>query len=272
MDTNSIDYRSMLSEALKKRQLRNPDYSLRAFARDLEVSPQKLSQVLLGKTGLSSAAAKKLVSKLNLKPLESEMFIAMVEFRHSRSQEVKRVALEKIERIERSLGFKDISPNEFGLVSHWFYMAAFMLVEVQDFQADYDWIAKRLGIPRESAERAYEQLFEMGLLVVGDDGKWKRSSTNISVSSNDPSTALRNYYRQLWSVADKTLDREPVQKREFAASVVSVSEGDVEYVRDELDAFRKKLINGLSTRPGAAERIYAMTFQFFPVDRKGSTP
>ena len=61
-----FDYRKALAKELKERQLRNPGYSLRSFARDLGLSPAALSQVMSGKRHFSKGNAEKVISALSL--------------------------------------------------------------------------------------------------------------------------------------------------------------------------------------------------------------
>ena len=49
----------ILSFQLSQRKQSNPAYSMRAFARDLQISSSQLSMILSGKRGLSVASAKK---------------------------------------------------------------------------------------------------------------------------------------------------------------------------------------------------------------------
>ncbi len=66
------DYRDILKQELSKRQKNNPSYSLRAFGRDIELAPSKLSEIISGKQGMSQASGKKVVEKLRLNQEERE--------------------------------------------------------------------------------------------------------------------------------------------------------------------------------------------------------
>ena len=59
-------YQDILKAELEKRQRANARYSLRAFARDLGVSPSNLSEILQRKAGLSRIKAQEIAKKLNL--------------------------------------------------------------------------------------------------------------------------------------------------------------------------------------------------------------
>jgi plasmid maintenance system antidote protein VapI len=65
----------ILTEALRERKLANSSYSLRAFARDLKISPQQLSNVLSGRRGLSVPVAERIAAKLGLSVHEAEIFV-----------------------------------------------------------------------------------------------------------------------------------------------------------------------------------------------------
>ena len=48
-----MDYRDILSDQFNVRRKVNARYSLRAFARDMSISPSRLSEVISGKGDLS---------------------------------------------------------------------------------------------------------------------------------------------------------------------------------------------------------------------------
>ena len=58
------ELRVLLEQELARRQSRNLRYSLRAFARDLQLSPAFLCQVLSAKRGLSAKSADRISNTL----------------------------------------------------------------------------------------------------------------------------------------------------------------------------------------------------------------
>ena len=58
--------RNSIKETLARRKAKNPAYSLRAFARFLEMSPSFLSEISSGRKGLSRARERALREKLGL--------------------------------------------------------------------------------------------------------------------------------------------------------------------------------------------------------------
>lgn len=65
----------LLNEEYQKRKQRNENFSLRSFAKWLDISPAQLSQMMSGKRTISLKSAKKLSQKLGLSPFEKKSFI-----------------------------------------------------------------------------------------------------------------------------------------------------------------------------------------------------
>jgi plasmid maintenance system antidote protein VapI len=63
-----IALQKLLAEKLTETRIKNPSYSLRAFARKAGLSPSALSEILSGKRRVSKALAFKIVHKLCLEP------------------------------------------------------------------------------------------------------------------------------------------------------------------------------------------------------------
>ena len=81
------DPRQYLKAELELRQQRRPQYSLRAFARDLNMSPSTLSDFFHGKLGLSKDRVRHIGTKLNLTDMQQSHFNDLLEVRgHQRER------------------------------------------------------------------------------------------------------------------------------------------------------------------------------------------
>ncbi len=79
---HDLHHIELLNKILEKKQKTNPQYSLRAFARDLSLDSSGLTKVLKGEIMLSLKAAVLTASKLQLSDLESKRFIDSVVEEH----------------------------------------------------------------------------------------------------------------------------------------------------------------------------------------------
>lgn len=77
MDTQFPDCRSVLAWEFHRRRQRNFRYSLRAYARDLAVSPSYLCEVMAGKYHLSLARADEIAPHLRLDEALRSVFVAL---------------------------------------------------------------------------------------------------------------------------------------------------------------------------------------------------
>lgn len=259
------DFRHYIEQALLARQQATPGFPISQFAAEMGLSAQQLNQILKRKSGVSPELGATLAKKLSLKGRDRELFMALVEANHHRSRIVREAAQKRLSELQAHEEFDELSTEEFSVISKWFYVAAAMLVDVVDFKQDYDWIATRLGVTNDMAKEAFEKLFQMGM-VYEEDGKWVRDSEKFLVQTRSSDENLQNFHRELLSIADRTLATVEPSKRQFSSSVISISESDLEFAREQTDMFRRKLINDISQRPGNVERIYGLSVQLFPVD------
>lgn len=68
----------LLEAELSRRKRENPQFSLRAFARFLEMSSSSLSRILLDSQEISISTSKQIIKKLNLSDEDSVLFIASI--------------------------------------------------------------------------------------------------------------------------------------------------------------------------------------------------
>src|SRR5262245_19891132 len=111
-----FDYRLALAQELKVRQARNSRYSLRSFARDLNVSVTALSDVLSGKRSFSHKNAEKVIQKLGWSPVQSQIFLA--DLAHS-----ERPTPQKIAEMQ-------LQDDQFHFISEWYYFVILNLAKI----------------------------------------------------------------------------------------------------------------------------------------------
>jgi transcriptional regulator with XRE-family HTH domain len=86
---NSKGFRDFLKRGLGDRLARNEYYSLRAFARDLEVSPSQLSRYLNERSSFSDDTVEHILSHFDLNDLERAFLKGTAHDERSRSRLVE---------------------------------------------------------------------------------------------------------------------------------------------------------------------------------------
>src|SRR4051812_6761749 len=135
-------YKSYLQNELSRRCERNPRYSVRAFARALDINDGALSQILSGKRIPAYRTAQRIIRALGLTPEEEQGFLGSLAEKH-RSR-----GLQRLNPIFREIQTKPRQQqiDLFRLAADWYHLAIMELVLVEGFQSDPAWVARELGI------------------------------------------------------------------------------------------------------------------------------
>lgn len=98
-----LSFRSILRKELQRRRRINVRYSLRAFARQLGISPSRLSEILTGRYGLSGTAARALAQRLGLSDDQAAIFADLADAEHARTPARREQAARRIQAVRESV-------------------------------------------------------------------------------------------------------------------------------------------------------------------------
>lgn len=154
------NYRHYIQSEFENRRIRNPNYSLRAFARDLKTSPSRLSEAINGKRGISAKLAQGIARALALEGIDEEIFLLSVEAEHSRSEKQRRIAQEKL---KRTLDATDAAPKTFTIVD-WIAEALLKMNERESVATNIERVSAKLDVPQFMAVEALRFLTRLGFI------------------------------------------------------------------------------------------------------------
>lgn len=261
----AFDYRHFILNELESRRSRNPQYSLRAYARDLGMAAPKLSQVLSGQCGLSEASALRVAKKISLSETETQLFVSMVSARHSRSAHVRAQAEKQLMSLQAERPFDEIDLERFKIIADWYHFAILELTGLKSFKSDATWIAKRLNISKSTVKEAIERLLDFGLLTENDKGAWVQTKAELVTPSGIPSQEIRKHHRQILNKAEEAL-QDAVSERDFSALMFTIAKEDLPEIQRELRQFRRELAKKYSKK--SKDRVYCLSTQFFALDKE----
>ena len=260
-------YSEILKTHFRVKKAMNNGYSLRAFARDLEILPSQLSKVMQQKQGLSLEAAKRISKRLNLSLQEEEIFLKKVEAWSSRSPKKREAAMEELEEISGSGEKEQLSRESFEVISNWIHFAILELFELEDFEVNAQTVSDFYGVDRVASEEALGNLEKTGL-VTNDSGRYSSTGQQFHVESSVPSQAIQMYHHQMIQKAKDAISRQPIHQRELQSVTFAVSSEDLPEVREMVKEFRGKLEdkilkNNKSKNPNT---VYALNLQLFSLE------
>lgn len=262
------DYVDVLKSEFEARCRRNPHYSLRAFGRDIGLLSSRLSDILHRKQGLSSQKAALIAQRLGFDELESRWFVTLVNSARARSR-AKRLAAERtLQELRKESAYFTLRSELFTLVSDWYHFPILELTTLDDFVADRDWIARKLGITPIQAERAVERLLSLGLLQRRKNNKLVAATTFPKSTDDIPSLAIQNAHQQMLEKAARALHFQDVSKREFSANVMAIDPADIPRIKEEIRNFRRDLEKRYKQAPHK-KAVYCFSTQLFSLTEAG---
>lgn len=264
MVTENTSYRAVLREEFETRCSRNSLYSLRAFARDLKISPARISEIFSGKQGLSVVWAEKIASRLGYTAAETQVFCDLVQAESGKSELKRRLARTRLAQ-RASDKESSLQLDAFQAIADWHHFALLELTTIARFKSDADWIAKRLGVSESAASLAIERLIRLGLLERASDGKLMAKDDFNASPDGIPSAALKQYHRQILEKALYALYRQSVSERSITNMILSFDQSSMQEAKELIKKFRR----GFSRKLPASkvkDSVYCLSIQFFRLD------
>lgn len=250
------DFRRFLQDELAQRCSKNPHYSLRAFARSLNIGPSFLSMMLRSQRTISKTTIKSLGLKLGLSPTDIESFSK------------KKDKIKKTSHITQhsSSQFKQITLDYFRLISDWYHYAILELVSISDFEQNYKNIALALGISVNEAQIAIERLIRLKMLKRTKDG-WKNiSGNNTNIDNEFVIAARRKLQKQILEKALLALEEVPIQNRDQSSITMAIDTSLLPEAKKRITQFRRELSDFLQSSPKKNE-VYNLSLSLYPLTK-----
>lgn len=256
-----------LNSEFFKRKHRNGSYSLRAFARDLGLSPSSLSDILRSRKNVGEKTAEKIADKLRLKIKEKAYLKDLVLAESAKSEKVRAHAVERIEAAKKTVRYRPLAEDQFKLISDWYHAAILELVNVAGFDSSPKWIANRLGIQIDEAKAALTRLEGLRMLkkvggayrAVEDDG--------YEAIIEQPSSAIRKFQRQVISMSIDSLFEDSGDEREILSMILAVPRSQLPAFRMDMRKFVSDFWQKIEDVP--KDDLYSFSMQLCPVKNRG---
>ncbi len=261
------DYRNLLLEEFARRSQANSRYSLRAYARDLRLSPSRLSEIFAGKNGLSTQNAASVAKLIHLNDEEVSWFCDLVAAKHARSEAARSQAARRVRlRLDGPVETL-LKRDAFRYIADWYFLALVELIGTADFRSDPEWIAKRLGISTLVARDAVLTLKRLGIVAEKENilrvvGEFRTTTESV------PSKAIRKFHSQMILKAEKALQNQPVEERDISCIVMPISTDDLPVARKMIQDFRRELNRVLGASEKPKTEVYSFSVQLFKLTEK----
>ena len=213
--SESTCFRLFLQAELGRRCARNPQYSLRAFAKYLAIDHATISQLLRGKRPLTARAILRLGTRLGLDRPAIDRYVAQEAYWRSGST------------TEATLGeVQQLANDAANVIADWYHYAILELTRLHHFKPDTRWIARVLGITPDEVNLALSRLARLGLLEMVDRNRWIDKSGDATTSLAEFSAAaVRHLSEQVRRVMLGALGTVPASSYEHSSTTLALVHG-----------------------------------------------
>ena len=256
-----MDYRTILADAFQHRRRVNPRYSLRAFARDVSVSPSRLSEVIAGKGELSRDKGHTVAKKLGFSALQTEDFLDMIEASGASHDGLRQEALERIKARTRANQALRIETKQFESVAHWRAIAVWSFMFLPVFDGDVATISAHLKMSAFEVAAVLRSLQGLGLVAL-EDSKWRPAASEFSTGDTVSSEAIRSYHRDLSAMGRKSIDEQPMNCRHLDSLIMSFDSKRFGELQQRIADFVQSVSDEFTDKK-TGDTVYAMSLQMF---------
>ena len=251
-------------EYLSRRE-RNSSYSIRAFARDLELSQPFLSQIISGKRKLASDRAERISAKLGLRAQERRLFVNLARLETAKIPEAKTALRAEVARLKPGASrFSELTQMEFEAVADWVCFAILELTAVKGFRADAKWLSRRLGIPESTAHDTLERVKRVGLLIE-KSGRWVKAK-NDYIFAGISSRAIRRHHHQSLDLAHQALEQQKLDEREFFTVTIPTDPRLLKTAKKRIARFCEDFTEEMEACEDPTS-VYKLSVQYYRLDK-----
>ena len=268
-----INFTKYLKQEFEQRLSFNARYSLRAFARDLDVPVSRISELLSGKSGISLERAKNISSRLKLSASEARFVedLAVIEF--GKVLSLKEKAQERRNAEKAVTPAAQITAKDFGEISDWYYFAILEVISKVNIPCDFKILSQRVWLSLSLCQFAMDRLIRKGL-INEQDGYWKASNKSLMVVG-EAKESIQKFHTQFAAESVKAFNNSKFEEREFCSSFLMLSQDEVQVIRKKIQNLAANRFNALqipeSDKTVIEEKkltLYGLGIQLFPVRHK----
>jgi len=234
-----------LNEELSRRKRINSSYSMRSFAKFLEMDNSTLSKVLSSKRPVGIKLARKILKKFNLDDQKIDLLIKS-----------------KVEEDE----YIQLGSEKYSLISDWYYYAILELIRLDEFIANTKWISQRLHLELSTTQEAIDKLIQYNFISIDDSGKWIDLTGGKTTHLTEGSTniAKKNHQKDILKLGMDAIDTIPLEKRSHTSMTFAIDTEKLNDAKNIISKFRKEM-GKLLSRGEKRNEVYHLGIQLYPI-------
>jgi uncharacterized protein (TIGR02147 family) len=246
---NLEQVRMVIQQEFIERSRKNPAYSLRAFAKYLEIDQSYLSKLLKGQRPITKNLVESIVPKLGIKQRNIEMLFTK----------------KKVQMADFAL----LTDDQFELLSEWQHFAIVELAKTKGFVFNSTKIAQRLGLHVEEVRSSIARLERLGLIEIqGEKVKVLLPTTTWS-NTKRTSIARQKFQKAALNMAADAVENISFEKRDSGSITMAVSSERLPEFKEKLKQIRQELAAYFQPKnSNDLDEVYQLVVSFYPLTKE----
>lgn len=225
---------------------KDPYFSVRSFARMLEIDSSSLSKILSGQRTISTKLVHRICDKLHFGPKLRGQLLGEI---HGQSTEPS--------------PYHQMTTDTFAVISEWYHFAILELTYVEDFKNSPRWIAKKLGLRPAQAKLAVQRLLRLGLLKESKGQLIKTHASLTNYSEGITSSAHRHLQLELLNKAISCIETVKPANKDITSMTMAIDLAKMPQAKKRILKFRRDMCKFLES--GLREEVYSLSIQLYPL-------
>lgn len=266
----------LIRDAFERKIRKNPAYSMRAFGRDIGMSPAFVSLLLKGKRRFPENKFELIATVLELDDVakrvlrEAVFFDGIKQTAHSTRLFDEYLGKGKLQQLGTSAvsNYRELSQKDIFIYDKWYFIAIMDLLSCANLVSTPGWIAGRLGIKEAEAAEALSKLLANGIIVF-KDGVYRKTFQKIRFPTTKTNASVRRYHKQMIEKALAMLSHETsdeaFKKRLITAVTFSMNPNNLQAAKERLTATLFEIAELLME--GDCTEVYQLNAQLYPLTK-----
>ncbi len=257
----------ILIRDFQRKKKRNRNYSVRAYARYLNISASTLLNLMKGKSSGSKEVIRRFSRKLSLTENDCVYLLKSAEL--NRTKNVRKRKALRNEVLQLDTSFNRISEETFQHLGFWQCFAVMELIKIKGARLDPAWIAERLCIPEAQATAALNALVGAKVIEISESGKLTILTDFITLPSGKRLDLARNFHGELIKKGREALFNQSENDRNISSLILRFNSSRMNEVDEFIREFRRKF-SAAFEEGDDHDAVCGLGIQFFRLDQVGS--
>lgn len=254
-------FRQLLQTELARRCSGNSQYSLRAFARDLDTDHSTLSQLLRGRRRLTERTVRKFGERLGIDAHELDEHVL---------HEARRGPVATSDPSVQVL--RELTEDTLQVLSGFEHYAILELTHLAEFRPDVAWVARVLGLTPDAVHVALFRLLRLGLLKMVSPTEWVDCTGDvIHVLDGVAYEAVRRLSERARSHAIDSERGSPASQREYSSTTIAVDRRRLPQALRILSEAHGEVLRVLADGD-RRDQVYQLDISLLPLTRSLPSP